>query len=143
MGIQVRKRAKKRGPRRETLDDWRRGFHSHWVAKEYHKALDSEGLLSRAFGVGCNRCGIERESYLVWFIKGSGMSPLCKVCWDELDTAEGRMPWFRAVWLHWEMERLSDGCPYGYHTDGFPPFETGHNCSEWSEIKQAVVAADD
>jgi len=136
-----RRRRPHKEPRRIALADWRHSFDNGWIAEEYFKAVDKEQLKTRAVGGGCNRCGLERERFVLWFVEGHGTSPLCQVCWDELATPDARMPWFRAVWLNWEMNRLYRGCPYGSHSYGHPPFQIGHDHPEWETIQAAVEGA--
>lgn len=115
---------------------------SRWVGDEYVKALESESLPMPALK-GCRRCGrlhTEVPSHCTDFHDYRGMCPMCETCWWELETPEARMPWYRGLWLLWEMEALYEGCPVGSHIDGLPPFERGHDREPWEIIEAAVLA---
>ena len=126
-------------PRRVTIDDWRTFSGNHWKLEEYLKRLNAEGLERPAVGYNCFRCGKDRDRHTTWDdTAGTGAAPICETCWDELGTPEQRMPWYRCLWLLWEIDRLYDGCPYGRSTQGFPPFEVGHHHPTWDMIETIV-----
>ena len=125
---------------RLTVDNWRLWSPNNWwVADETVKAWEKERLPPPLFAPGCNRCGQDREDHLLWFGDGSGMSPLCEICWDELETAEARRPFLRALWVRWDMTAKYEGCPYGEHTDGRHPFQRGHTHTSWERIELALA----
>lgn len=129
---------KYKGSRRVTIDDWRIFLGNHWQLEKYLELVDAEELERPTIGTGCWRCGRERKHHITWHTDGNGISPLCEVCWEELGTPEHRMPWYRSMWLSWDIGRKYSGCPYGNHTYGLPPFEIGHDHPTWDMIETIV-----
>ena len=114
---------------------------NHWIAEEYLKQIEEEGLPLPAVGGGCIRGGpldSSEDFVTIWFADRSGMSVLCVRCWDELGTTEERLRWIRSMWWRWEMSNRYNGCPKGSHTDGAPPFQRGHTATTWQDAEMSV-----
>ena len=114
--------------------------HNHWVAEETVARWTEEDLPVPRMAPGCRRCGLERDMHILWYSHGHGAEILCEVCWNELATPEARRPYYRALWVQWEMIAAYEGCDYGQHSHGRDPFWRGHYLPAWEEIDQALLS---
>jgi len=70
----------------------------------------------------CSRCEMPWSnitSHTTWLPKNSGLFPLCTSCWEELETPEARLPFYKQLWLRW-------------HRSGTPK-------EKWEDIETAVM----
>lgn len=77
-------------------------------------------LLHPEFAV-CGRCKMPLSNITshTTRLQSSGILPLCISCWEELETPEARLPYYKQLWLLW-------------HRSGVPR-------EKWEDIETAVM----
>lgn len=88
---------------------------------------------------GCTRCGKTEPTHSTELRNGAGgICPLCEDCWTDLETPEARMPYYRSLWILWEVENVASACDtFGSHECGVG---VGHCRDTWRDVEAAVIA---